>query len=174
VFYAYSDDGVRLWINNQLIINDWIIRSGTESTATINLVAGRRYNIKLEYFDDGGLAQIRLGWSSDTQPRQVIPKDRLYPPDKNEAPQLNFLTSSTVTLTWNRVTWAAGYELQVSNNTLFTPTIYDNKALSASTLSFTLPSPLGDGVYYWRVRARKQDDSWGDWSAYDHFQVAAS
>lgn len=171
VFYAYSDDGVRLWINNQLIINDWIIRGGTESAAVINLVGGQRYDIKVEYFDDGGLAQIRLAWESERQPRQVVPKDRLYLPDMTAAPKRNYFTSNGVTLTWNPVSWAAGYELRVSKNTMFTPMVYDHNALPANTLSMTLPT-LDNGVYYWQVRAKKDDGGWGGWSAVDQFEVA--
>src|SRR5206468_1880792 len=45
-FYTQSDDGVRLYVNNQLIIDNFTDHGPTENSATINLIAGRNYPIK--------------------------------------------------------------------------------------------------------------------------------
>jgi len=63
---ARGDDGFRLSVNNQQIINKWVDQAATEVTGTINLVAGNEYPIKLEYYQSGGLADITLAWYSDT------------------------------------------------------------------------------------------------------------
>jgi hypothetical protein len=176
VFYAYSDDGVRLWINGQLLINDWFIRGETESTAAVDLQAGKRYDIRVDYFEDGGLAEVRLAWSSDTQPRGVVPMDRLYPPPAsavNAAPIRNYLTTASPILTWTSVTWATGYQVQVSRSTAFSPTVYDD-SFAANALSATVSPPLGSGLYYWRVRAKKANGDWGTWGAIQTFTLAAS
>ena len=66
-FYAQSDDGVRLWINNQLIIDRWVDQAGAEwASAPIALVGGISYDIKLEYYANTGAAMIKLRWSSST------------------------------------------------------------------------------------------------------------
>lgn len=77
-FETRSDDGVKLWINDQLIIDRWQTQNATWTNA-ISLVADVRYNIRLEYFNRGGSARARLSWFSPSQPRQVIPSARLYP-----------------------------------------------------------------------------------------------
>ncbi len=62
-FRTRSDDGVRLWINNVQVINNWTDHSPTNnSTGTITLVAGQRYSIRLEYYERGGGAVMQLLW----------------------------------------------------------------------------------------------------------------
>ncbi len=50
-FYTDSDDGVRLWVNGQLLIDNWTDHGATEDSATLALVAGQKYTIKMEYYD---------------------------------------------------------------------------------------------------------------------------
>jgi hypothetical protein len=79
-FYAVSDDGVRVWVNGQPIINNWNNHSVREDSGTITLVAGQRYDIQIDYYEDGGDAVIKLLWSSPSQAKEVIPQSQLYPP----------------------------------------------------------------------------------------------
>jgi len=78
-FHATSDDGVRLWIDDKLVIDSWIDRAPVEDNAVVNLTAGMRYNIKMEYFQGGGSAIVRLMWSSRSTPKQLIPAVNLFP-----------------------------------------------------------------------------------------------
>ena len=78
-FYTQSDDGARLWINGQPIINNWSDRAPTESSGTIQLVAGQRYDIRMEFYEKNGTATARLLWSSASIPKSVVPSSRLYP-----------------------------------------------------------------------------------------------
>ncbi|MDF5707960.1 MAG: PA14 domain-containing protein [Nostoc sp. S4] len=77
-FYTSSDDGVRLWVNNQLLIDHFVNQSNTEYSGSINLVAGQKYDIKLEYFDNTYSAVSRLSWSSTSQAKEIIPQSQLY------------------------------------------------------------------------------------------------
>ncbi|HXT40478.1 MAG TPA: chitobiase/beta-hexosaminidase C-terminal domain-containing protein [Candidatus Angelobacter sp.] len=78
-FYTTTDDGVRLWVNNQLIINQWIDQGPTEWTGTVNLVAGQRYDIRMAYYENGGGAVAQLSWSSPSTAKAIIPTSQLYP-----------------------------------------------------------------------------------------------
>ena len=78
-FDVRSDDGVKLWVNDQLIIDKWVSQSVTDWTNAIPLQADTRYNIKLEYLQNGGSGQAHLYWYSASQAKQVIPANRLYP-----------------------------------------------------------------------------------------------
>ena len=78
-FDTVSDDGVRLWVNDQLLIDKWQSQSGTEWTNSILLQGGTRYDLKLEYLQNGGKAQAHLYWYSADQSRQIIPNSCLYP-----------------------------------------------------------------------------------------------
>ncbi len=78
-FHVRSDDGVRLWVNNQLLIDRWIDQSATEWSGTIALTGGVRYAIRMEYFENGGDAVAELRWSSPSTAKSVIPSARLFP-----------------------------------------------------------------------------------------------
>ncbi len=78
-FYTQTDDGVRLWVNGVEVINAWNSTGLSEQRGTIALQAGEKYDIKLEYYQQTGGAVARLLWSSDSQPKQIIPQKRLFP-----------------------------------------------------------------------------------------------
>ncbi len=77
-FYAKTDDGVRLWVNGQQLINSWINQSATERSGSITLIAGRKYTIRMEYYENNGSALAQLRWSSSAQIKEIIPQSRLY------------------------------------------------------------------------------------------------
>jgi len=78
-FVAGVDDGVKLWVNDQLIIDAWADQNSAEKTATITLQGGTRHNIKMEYYQNSGSAVAKLYWYSPNQSKQIIPSNRLYP-----------------------------------------------------------------------------------------------
>jgi hypothetical protein len=61
-FTANSDDGVRVWVNGQQLINAWNIHNVQAFSGTINLPGGP-VEIRMEYFEYTGLAEARLTWS---------------------------------------------------------------------------------------------------------------
>jgi hypothetical protein len=67
-FVTVSDDGVRLWVNGQRIINNWSPHLPTTDTGSIFLKAGQPHRIQLEFFDLTVDALISLSWSSPRQP----------------------------------------------------------------------------------------------------------
>lgn len=76
-FYTTSDDGVRLYVNNQLVINNWTIHGITEDSGTLALEAGKPYALRMEFYEHTGAAAARLLWSSASQPKEVIPSTQL-------------------------------------------------------------------------------------------------
>jgi hypothetical protein len=80
VFAAHSDDGVRLRVNGQLVIDNWTDHGDTLNTSPpIHLEAGQKYDISLEYYEHAGGALVRLQWSYPGQDVQTIPQAYLYP-----------------------------------------------------------------------------------------------
>jgi hypothetical protein len=77
-FYTVSDDGVRLWVNGAAIINNWSDHSPSENSGTVVLVAGQQYDIRLEYYERGGGAVMRLLWSGPSIAKSIVPTARLY------------------------------------------------------------------------------------------------
>ncbi len=78
-FYTVSDDGVRLTVNGEVIIDNLTVHPPTEDSGTITLVAGQQYDIKMEFYENAIGAVAQLLWSSASQPKQVIPQNRLFP-----------------------------------------------------------------------------------------------
>lgn len=89
-FTAKADDGVRVWIDGKLIIDQWVkqeqtqdgfvqgAQTSTTHKSTIKLKKGQRYPIKIEYFEDVQNASIQVKWASKSQAEEVIPYKALY------------------------------------------------------------------------------------------------
>ncbi len=60
-FYARVDDGVRLWIDGALVIDQWHDSAPTTYTADVNLTHGA-HNVRMEYYERGGGALAQLAW----------------------------------------------------------------------------------------------------------------
>eukprot|EP00026_Physarum_polycephalum_P002652 Phypoly_transcript_02660.p1 GENE.Phypoly_transcript_02660~~Phypoly_transcript_02660.p1 ORF type:complete len:843 (+),score=92.89 Phypoly_transcript_02660:142-2670(+) len=102
-FYSNADDGVRLYVNGQLIIDAWVaplptvnfliqcpdgpmnggisidVQTSQERNGTISLIGGEYYAIVLEFFESTDYATQILSWSSPCQAKEVIPQTQLYP-----------------------------------------------------------------------------------------------
>lgn len=76
-FATTSNNGVRLWVNGQLLINHWTKHGEETNTAEIDLQAGVPATIRLEFCANDGDAVLRLLWASKSQALEVIPADRL-------------------------------------------------------------------------------------------------
>src|SRR5450432_3706616 len=85
-FYTVSDDGARLWINGNLVLDHWVDQGPTEyASATVNLTAGTPVLFRYEYYENGGGAVARLRWSSPSIAKQAIPAANMAAPDGTHA-----------------------------------------------------------------------------------------
>jgi hypothetical protein len=124
IFSTTADDGVRLWINGLLVIDNWVDQSSTtKNSAAITLVAGTRYDIRMEYYEHGGSAVAKLLWAYPGQSQTAIPTSQLYLP-ANSAPVVNAGVDQTITLP-------------------------ATAALSGTASDDGLPSPPGSLTYAW-------------------------
>jgi hypothetical protein len=158
-FYTNSDDGVRLWIDGQLLIDNWTNHANTEDKGTIDLVAGNTYSLVMEYYEDGGGAVAQLRWSSPHTEKQIIPTYVLTLPIKagNPSPSNGAVDVKQTTI----LTWAAGEEAashqvyfgtdadSVANADTSSPEYKGSKQLDSESHD---PGKLDWNVtYYWRV-----------------------
>ncbi len=76
-----AGEGVRLWVNGQLLVDRWSSPTATESSGTIALTANQPATIKMEYFSAAatGGGRMALSWSSPGISRQTIPRAQLLP-----------------------------------------------------------------------------------------------
>lgn len=88
-FFGAADDGIRVWIDDKLIINDWETKEGISSfvegannakitEGKIKLKKGVRYPIKVEYYEDELNASVKLSWQSKSQPKEPVPASAFY------------------------------------------------------------------------------------------------
>jgi len=63
IFDLISDDGVRFWLDDKLVIDHWTDHAPESREYEIQLVAGKEYKIKIEYYENGGGAVCKLGWT---------------------------------------------------------------------------------------------------------------
>ena len=89
-FYTDVNAAGRLWVNGQLLTNNWPRAGYTtvsgEYSGTIEMQAGVRYAIVFEHYEvSGNNAKAKLSWGSSNQAKQVIPQARLFP---NPAPRI--------------------------------------------------------------------------------------
>ena len=77
-FWITSDDGIRLFIDGELVIDDWRPHSPEEVSTGLFLTAGRHV-FTLEWFDSGGGALCQLEWQPPFSTRQLMPGSVMRP-----------------------------------------------------------------------------------------------
>ena len=170
-FYTITDDGIRLWINGQLIIDNWTHHGDTEDTGKIDLVAGQYCNLVMEYFQAGGGSIMQLGWLSPSIEKQIIPTYLLWPPLKARNPKPADGAANvnhTPILTWSAGDEATSHEVYfgtdadaVANATTASPEYKGSKALGDESYD---PGKLEwDTTYYWRVDEISDDHPDSPW-----------
>ncbi len=71
---------MRLWLEGQLVIDDWMEHGLFRNhTAPVALAAGRKYNLQLDYAQARGNASVKLLWQKDGAAEQTIPAAQLSP-----------------------------------------------------------------------------------------------
>ena len=71
-FYITSDDGQRLYIDNALVIDNWVAQGPTTKQYTATLSAGQAISLKYEYYEIGGGAVAKLEWTPAGGSRGIL------------------------------------------------------------------------------------------------------
>jgi glucose/arabinose dehydrogenase len=79
-FYTTSDDGIRVWVNGALVIDNFTDHAPIENSGqTAVLTAGVAYPIQIDFYENGGGAVAKLSWSSTSQGKEIVPQSQLLP-----------------------------------------------------------------------------------------------
>jgi hypothetical protein len=163
-FHTQTDDGVRLWVNGQPVINNWTDHSNTHDSGDIALKAGQKYEIILEYYENGGDAVCELTWSTPSLTREAIPSqytsvERPYArrPDPADG---TMLRDTWVSISWTAGDYAASHDVYLGENFNDVAagtgdTFQGNQTGTYFTIGFP-GFPYPDGLvpgttYYWRI-----------------------
>lgn len=102
-FSTVTDDGIRLWINDNLIIDNWTVHGSTTDTASaVTLTGSTLYSVKMEFYERGGGEVAVLRWSYPGQSTQVIPQASLFP--ATTRPALTYVNGSASAIVDNGIT----------------------------------------------------------------------
>ncbi len=112
-FHVRSDDGARLWVNGVLLVDKFSVQAATEWSGSIALVAGMKYDVRLDYFEDTGNALAELRWSSPSQVKEIIPTTQLHRPPPVLATQANVMMRQGSLIVVNMV--PAGFDPLLSS-----------------------------------------------------------
>ena len=80
IIKTQSDDGVRLWLNDTLVINNWDIHGPEIDLVEVNLVKDQFIKVKMEYYEHEGGTRARLFWTYSGHYDETIPTEDLYQP----------------------------------------------------------------------------------------------
>jgi hypothetical protein len=75
-----SNDGVRLWIDGVLVVDNWTNHAtATNNSPVIALTKNARYTVTMEFYDNTGAAVARFKWKKPgTTSFGAVPASRLY------------------------------------------------------------------------------------------------
>ena len=69
---TYSDDGARIYINDELFVNSWKDQSATTKTSESVLKAGETYNVRYEYYEKSDKALCRMQYVTQGEKEETI------------------------------------------------------------------------------------------------------
>lgn len=61
-FSARSDDGIRVWVDGQIIIDRWGPNDGSELFQSDVALWEGNHTLRVEYYEGGGLAMVQFSW----------------------------------------------------------------------------------------------------------------
>jgi outer membrane protein OmpA-like peptidoglycan-associated protein len=68
VLHLSVDDGIRLWINESLLLDDWRDQGLSYYQVAVELHAGQAYPVRLDYGQATAATRVRLAWELPTAP----------------------------------------------------------------------------------------------------------
>lgn len=115
---TFTDDGTRLWINGDEVIDQWHDESPTFHSVKIALTAGESYAIRMDYYENGvGGFTSRLTWKPPLSTLAVdVPFSLAAAP---AAPTILTATAESVSqigLTWSDVAGETGFLIERSGD----------------------------------------------------------
>ena len=156
IYYFEGKGGDAAWSSFTQIV------SGSFDSS-VNTRWSQYFNTNTNYLD--------FAYWSDDYPNEAFVSIQVSNLLTDAAPELNYYITATPTLTWNRVSWAARYELQIATNTTFADAITYSVI---NALAFTLPIGLKGGQYFWRVRACSTTAGCGAWSGAENIIIGVA
>ncbi|MBK8901414.1 MAG: SH3 domain-containing protein [Anaerolineaceae bacterium] len=162
-FAATADDGVRLWVDNQLIIDEWHNQAATTYTAVVD-ITDNLVPVRLEYYEAGGVAVAQLSWTQvaegptpPTNPSQGAWQAQYYNNTALSGPPVLTRGEVGINFNWGRSSPAPN----IVDNNRFSARWSQTFNLNPGTYTLSIAADDGVRVYVdgnllidaWRVQA---------------------
>lgn len=146
-FYAPADDGVKFYLSDALLINDWYDKGGGGSISQpVAMQAGVSQPFTLWFYENGGGAWVRLYWLIDNQ-WQIVPASAfslspIEPTTTTQEPEPTTTPAPTTTEQASTTT----IQTQTTHHQQSDLTLPPVVSVPAPTTSAALPSTLPSSV----------------------------
>lgn len=110
IFQIYSCSGIKLWVDDRLVINHW--RQGWlpwYDVARVKFAAGSRHKVKLEWNKDQGMETVRLLWKAPWHEADEVEAFLREHPEVDKNGLLDFWPPPKSTSLWSEVGEGTGY-----------------------------------------------------------------
>ena len=171
-FISTSDDGVRFWLDDVLLIDNWTDHGPMDDYSQPLALAPGIYNVQMDWYNLQAGATAKLWWETPAMNRQIIPAGPLQPPLRprplypadgaSDVPQI-------VSLRWSASDMAVAYDVYlgedaqaVSAATPVDADIYQGSLTRQANIWTVGPLPW-NRTYYWRIDAVNPDEPGGCW-----------
>ena len=136
-FTVRSDDGFRLWVDGQALVDAWKLQAATTYTKRIFLTGGA-HTVKAEYYDATGSAVAQMSWKAEQLSEPQIPANL----------RTTALVQDKVTLAWDSqpiVTQYKVYKEGVLLTTVSAPTAIDTAVQATKTYGYAVSAVWPNG-----------------------------
>jgi hypothetical protein len=165
-----TDDTPTFTWSNEITASSYDLAFGpTNPPTTVVAVSGSSFTWVTSLLPDTYYWQVRSKNSFGPGPWSAV-RSLVIESATGAAPIRNRYTGNP-TLTWNPISNAVTYELQIAASPAFTLLAYSQAGINSLSHSVTASPPLGQGMYYWRVRAQLPGGTFSPWSAVDVFAI---
>ncbi|PTB96541.1 hypothetical protein C9994_06870 [Marivirga lumbricoides] len=158
-FFTSSDDGSRLFINENSIVNNDGTHGCQERSSTVSLIAGFA-QISVEYFENGGGECLEVRWQGPGISKQLIPDEVLFQDQFTQSniplPPSSLITEATsinhIDLSWqDNSTNENNFEIYRSLNQNSGYEVI--QVLDANAETWSDSTLTGGTTYYYKIRA---------------------
>lgn len=157
----------RLYIATDSLLNDIVLKKDGVVDTTYSLTDVEKLTPLTQYYwavaaqgNDGSEGKLSEIWNFKT----ILGSPVLLTPENNIRN-----TANSLTFTWEEVTGAADYQIQISRQSDFSINALD--AVTNNITSQLLSQLAYNTNYYWRVRAKDSNNAYGAWSEIWTFRV---
>ena len=157
-FTVFVDDGVRFWVDDQLLIEEW--RDGQRATFQATAALSQGYHrLRVEQYDSGGSAALAVSWSALTETPTPTPKliARYIPNVPRRYPAPTITPAPTATPTPTATATPTATPIQTATRTSIPPTSTPTRTLTP-TATVSPNEWSGTNSYGYYVRFTTNSD----------------